>query len=286
MKRIFVTVPAILAVCLSCTELPLDEALSHGRTDVPSASPDGSGKPDGTDTGQEEGESGDETEEEKSFRLEREALIAVWHSLGGENWPEGGGMSRSPEDGKTYINSTKYWCTDEPVWVWAGVTVNGQGHVTELVLGHELGVTGIIPEEIGNLKYLNHLYIHTGPEGNVYGTLPESIGGLSKMARLYLLGCHLEGDLETSPLRELVKNANRLMVLDIGGNNFTGGCPAWLGTMQSDAVIHIEDNRLTGQVPQKLKDHPIWNSPAIVNGEWGCWWQGAIVQQEGYGLWI
>ncbi len=69
---------------------------------------------------------------------EREALIAIYNALGGDNW----------------INNEN-WCSDKPVSEWYGVSVQNNN-----VFGLDLrlnNLIGVIPDEIGKLKKLHYL---------------------------------------------------------------------------------------------------------------------------------
>ena len=69
---------------------------------------------------------------------EREALIAIYNALGGDNW----------------INNEN-WCSDKPVSEWYGVSVQNNN-----VIGLDLrlnNLKGVIPDEIGKLKNLHDL---------------------------------------------------------------------------------------------------------------------------------
>ena len=84
----------------------------------------------------------EETEDE-AHPDEREALLALYHATGGENWE--------------YRDK---WNTDEPVATWHGVTVDSEGRVTELDLAAN-GLSGEVPPSlVVNLQRLRRLYLN------------------------------------------------------------------------------------------------------------------------------
>ena len=76
-----------------------------------------------------------------SVETDRAALVALYNATGGEN----GTLSDN-------------WLSDLPLGEWRGVTTNGNGRVTELDL-RNLGLSGEIPPELGNLSSLEMLYL-------------------------------------------------------------------------------------------------------------------------------
>ena len=72
---------------------------------------------------------------------ERDALMALYESTGGENWWRSDG-----------------WGVGDPCGdpVWQGVSCNSSGSVTELSLSYNK-LTGSVPPEIANLSYLTGL---------------------------------------------------------------------------------------------------------------------------------
>ena len=78
-----------------------------------------------------------------SAETDREALVALYNATNGENG-----------------TSSDNWLSDLPLGEWRGVTTNGDGRVTELDL-RNLGLSGEIPPELGNLSSLEMLYSAT-----------------------------------------------------------------------------------------------------------------------------
>jgi len=85
------------------------------------------------------------------------------------------------------------WLLTETPCDWYGVTCQ-DGHVTMLALSNN-DLTGTVPAEIGNLKYLEVLDL---AENNLTGHLPPEIANLPQLTWLYLNDNPLSGHLPTA----------------------------------------------------------------------------------------
>ncbi len=159
------------------------------------------------------------------------ALVALYEGTGGEAWTDVGG-----------------WLAGNQPCTWGGVTCRG-GHVLWLVLP-EAGLSGALPPELGDLRWLQVLYLShndlRGPIPAELGTLgdlqaldlswndelsgpiPAEIGNLGSLQELNFLLSGLSG-----PLPEGFKNM-RLIYMDLGA---TGLCvpddPDWRDWVES-----------------------------------------------------
>ena len=202
--------------------------------------------------------------------VERRALEAFWKATGGERWKQ---LSNST-GGMEY--STANWCTDAPLGTWYGVTLNPEGRVIYLHLA-DAGLEGMLPEELGDLAYLQELWL----SGNALsGPLPASIGKLSVLKDVDLSGMAMTGRLEDSTLGDI---AHHLKSLSLSGNLFTGGFPEWVGDMPEGANFWLQGNCLEGKVPDRVKAHPRWNAEAM-DGTGRTIGQINMVQRDGYEL--
>jgi hypothetical protein len=152
------------------------------------------------------------------------ALIALYNSTDGANW-------------------THTWDITQPVNNWYGVTLYGNGRVTELHLNSN-NLNGTIPAEIGNLTNLQELYLNYN---QFSGAIPSEISNLINLQYLYLNDNQFEDLPDLSGLSYLsnfeVQN-NRLTFEDIEPNVsvLTNYSPqAKVGTVQNYA-LHIGDN--------------------------------------------
>jgi leucine-rich repeat protein SHOC2 len=107
------------------------------------------------------------------------------------------------------------WPEDEPAEQWRGVTMES-GRVVKLDL-EEIGLTGAVPAEIGQLTALRELNLSV----NQLTSLPAEIGQLTALRELYL-------------------NGNRLTSV-----------PAVIGQLTALRVLYLHENQLT-RVPAKI----------------------------------
>ena len=86
--------------------------------------------------------------------------------------------------------ATLNWSTDTPIADWSGVVVGGTpGRVIELRLS-DLGLSGQIPLELGDLPNLQHLNLS---DNQLTGGIPAELGELANLQELYLGGNRLTG---------------------------------------------------------------------------------------------
>ncbi|MDE0142478.1 MAG: fibronectin type III domain-containing protein [Caldilineaceae bacterium] len=158
---------------------------------------------------------------------EREALVAVYHATGGENWAQ-----------------DSNWMTDEPLGSWRGVTTDRNGSVIELDLNRNL-LSGYIPAGLGSLPNLRILRM----SGNdLEGTIPAGIGNLSELTNLELDDNNLSGSIPAE-----LGNLPNLTWLDLSGNDLSGPIPTELSRLTGLTVFALSDNGLTGAFPWWLK---------------------------------
>ncbi len=107
----------------------------------------------------------------------RAALEAFYNATGGASW----------------TNSAN-WLSNKPIGEWHGVTTNGQGEVTTIVLdGNNL--TGSLPSQLGNLSSLNRLALN---RNGLSGAIPSQLGSLPNLSIIGLARNQLSGALPTS----------------------------------------------------------------------------------------
>ena len=164
--------------------------------------------------------------------VDRDALIALYDSTGGEDWLRDDNWLRSD----LYIDT------------WYGVTVDPHGRVSQLVLP-ENGLAGELPPELGTLTGLVNLSLQ---DNRLTGNIPHELGNLPRLRILGLYYNDLEGELP-SELADL----SQLMTLYLGGNRLSGEIPAWLGDLDDLANLNLSNNRLTGEIPPALADLPL-----------------------------
>jgi hypothetical protein len=169
-------------------------------------------------------------------QVECEALVDLYHSTDGPNWSNKDGWNE----------------TNEPCY-WFGVRKCAGGHVTELNLSDN-GLSGTIPESIGNLSSLEILYLFENqllPEftgnlsnlkelhlsNNQLTSLPESIGNLSSLERLVLSSNQL------TSLPESIGNLSSLERIVLSGNQLTS-LPESIGNLNNLKEFYLGNNQL------------------------------------------
>ncbi len=134
--------------------------------------------------------------------LDRDVLVALYNATDGPNW----------------TNNTN-WLTDEPIGEWYGVTTDGSGHVTDLLLRSN-GLTGRMPSELGNLAKLEELDLY---DNALNGPIPAELGSLAS----------LEG-------------------LGLHDNQLSGTVPSELGRLRNLGRLNLHNNRFSGPLPSEL----------------------------------
>ena len=178
-------------------------------------------------------------------------LRAIYLSTNGDNWNIKTGwpsaeefkLNLLPPPNTDYSKWHGVYCTDGRVfWLWF----------------NENNLTGVLPEEIGNLDELTDIIIDWSPIG---GEIPSTIGKLKKLKKLQLQNNKFSGKIPKE-LYELV-NLNRL---DLRSNNFSSKIPKELGKLKRLIVLdlaynefsaklsnfYVENNVLSGKIPEEL----------------------------------
>lgn len=171
--------------------------------------------------------------------------------------------------------------------------------LTDLNLVGCTGLRGPIPPGLGNLTCLTNLQMSNVP---FTGTIPKEIGQLGQLRSLGLYNTRLELPLpdEFFGLKNLSSvlfqqnvnfngplpkgfghmrtNSDRLSIR-LENCNFTGTIPVeWAGLPDVTAQLRLQGNRLSGTIPELIKQHTCW-TPSI--------WNPALYicpQQPGYGF--
>ncbi len=149
-----------------------------------------------------------------SGSVERDALVALYHSTGGPRW----------------VNSAN-WLSESPIGDWRGVTAGPDGRVVEVNLWLN-GLSGEIPPELGNLVTLERLYLWLNA---LNGDMPAELGRLPRLEELYLSGNRLTG--EIPPELGNLWNLERLYLS--GGNEFTGCIPSGLKNVAENDLADL-----------------------------------------------
>lgn len=169
----------------------------------------------------------------KESKADREALIAIYHATGGDNW-------------RFDFN----WLSYAWIGTWSGVTVDGDGRVVSLDLAIR-GMTGRIPSELSSLDKLEYLALWSN---ELIGEIPASLGELKNLKHLSLKDNNLSGEIPAE-----LGNLTNLTYLDLSWNKLTGEVPARLGNLPKLDYLYLEQpsykgDGFVGCVPTSLKD--------------------------------
>ncbi len=136
------------------------------------------------------------------------------------------------------------WDGDTALRSWQGVRVRGEPSRVQYLLLADLGLTGVIPPELGALDALRRLDL----DGNeLTGEIPSQLGDLSNLAHLYLFDNELRG-----PIPATLRRLSELTDLWLDDNELSGSIPATLGDLEELEALGLGGNGLTGAIPAEL----------------------------------
>ncbi|CAM9600789.1 unnamed protein product [Ectocarpus sp. 4 AP-2014] len=128
---------------------------------------------------------------------DRSALMELFNAMKGSSWKNNTG-----------------WGTSVPLQQWHGVTVDGTGRVTTLILS-ENNISGPIPPALGGMTALRMLRLDFN---KLSGAIPPELGGLTALTRL-----------------------------DLDNNNLSGPIPSALGGLTALQMLNLWNNKLSGE---------------------------------------
>ena len=189
---------------------------------------------------------------------ERAALMALYYSTDGANWFDNSG-----------------WNTGSPYCTWEGVTCDGAGHVTSLIL-YKNHLEGTIPPAIGDLVYLQSLNLSNDPScpkggcqgdaGRISGPIPAEIG---KLVNLQELNLSYNG---LSNIPPEISNLVNLQTLDLEVNWLNGPIPPYLGNLVKLEQLILWGNFFSGPIPAELSNLSNLNVLHLaLNPDLECW---------------
>ncbi|CAD6264524.1 unnamed protein product [Miscanthus lutarioriparius] len=134
----------------------------------------------------------------------------------------------------------------------------------------ETGLSGSLPETIGQLKKIQTIAIYTAM---LTGSIPKSIGNCTELTSLDLYQNSLSGPIppQLGQLRKLqtvllwqnqlvgtippeIANCKDLVLIDLSLNSLTGPIPSSFGTLPNLQQLQLSTNKLTGVIPPELSN--------------------------------
>lgn len=169
-----------------------------------------------------------------STTAERDALMALYESTGGDYWANNSG-----------------WGQGDPSDSWHGIQVNSQGQVTRIDLFNN-NLNGQLPASIGNLKNVRYFNV----KGNkLSGPIPSEIGNMSSLEVLILQG-------RTYDIGGTIKepNMDNMDQLDYhqgkyysNKNEFSGSIPTTIGNLSNLKIFELSNAKnIVGPIPTEI----------------------------------
>ncbi|MBT6999253.1 MAG: M6 family metalloprotease domain-containing protein, partial [Prolixibacteraceae bacterium] len=199
------------------------------------------------------------------------ALVKLFNSCNGPGW----------------INNENW--LETPVKNWFGISVEN-GRVISIILKNNK-LTGRLPDEVGNLKDLQNLYLRFNEisgqiptsignlvelknlelNGNpITGTIPKEIGNLRNVNYINFQDVDISGEIPeeignlfrlerlfirakiTGSIPEEIGRLKNLMELSLDGNQLSGSIPAEISNLTNLWSLELSDNNLTGSIPGEI----------------------------------
>ena len=149
---------------------------------------------------------------------------------------------------------------------------------TDSLIIHGGGLTGEIPEEIGNLTNLTILSLVDNPL--LTGSIPPHIGNLINLTQLNLYNNNLTGEIPyeignltdveleigmynltqlnlsdnqlTGEISSQMGNLTKLAHLNLSGNQLAGALPSDIGNLSNLIHLNLKNNNFTGDIPSEI----------------------------------
>lgn len=159
-------------------------------------------------------------------------------------------------------DATLDWSADQEIDRWEGITVDGRiGRVSRLSL-NSAGLTGTIPEAVGDLTGLRSLTLSLN---SLQGSIPASIGRLSGLEYIDLASNELSGEVPLS-----MWGLQDLVYLYLSRNRLTGHIPEEVGDLRELKILALTHNAFSGPLPQTLTQLPGLESLQVLGNHFSC----------------
>ncbi|KAK7306601.1 hypothetical protein VNO77_44550 [Canavalia gladiata] len=143
---------------------------------------------------------------------------------------------------------TQSWANKPPSWVgedpcgsgWDGIRCSSS-RITQLKLPG-LNLVGQLSSAIQSLTELDTLDLSYN--NGLTGKIPQEIGNLKKLESLALVGCGFSG-----PIPDSIGSLKQLTFLALNSNKFSGTIPRSLGNLSNINWLDLAENELEGSIP-------------------------------------
>ena len=187
-----------------------------------------------------------------------EALVALYNATDGDNWTNNTGWDINQDPNNNTVNSS-----------WYGITISGN-RVRRISLSSN-NLKNNVPNEIGQLAFLQNLYLHYNQLTNV----SQEIRLLNNLRQLTLQNNNLSsipteiGQLSSLQVLNLSNNSLTELPVGIGdfsslvtfvvSNNSLTSIPTEIGQISSLRILGLTGNQIS-DLPQELADIPnLWS---------------------------
>ncbi|KAI4296121.1 hypothetical protein L6164_036106 [Bauhinia variegata] len=123
---------------------------------------------------------------------------------------------------------------------WIGIKCN-DSRITSITLP-SMNLKGRLADDIGFLSELQDLDLSYNR--GLTGPLPQKIGNLKKLSSLSLVGCNF-----TDPIPDTIGQLQQLVFLSLNSNSFSGRIPPSIGNLSNLSWLDLTDNQLEGPIP-------------------------------------
>lgn len=203
-------------------------------------------------------------------KREREALIAIYKALDGDNWM-----------------NNENWCSDKPLKKWAGVRVeNGFVKFLEITDKRDIGQRVSLPEDICNLRHLATLRLaNTNIDKLPKNLAHTSLKNFFSSNNIYLTLEDLQPIYEVNGLLGIDVVANEFDAFGVGMENYDmyqqpSPIPDEIFNIHSLENLRLEGCNLSGEIPEKIGQLTNLKSLVLYN-KWETFMYGAIPKSIG-----
>lgn len=140
--------------------------------------------------------------------------------------------------------SNNYFNSSLPMWVFNITTLK----ILDLG-GNYFQV--IVPYAVNNMSSLRYIDISSSTyvEG---GGFPQNLQGLCNLQSLFFSWMNITGELSMFKGITNGCSKNTIQNLDLGGNQFQGTLPDWLGELLNLRTLDLHENRIIGSIPDSV----------------------------------